>query len=158
LVTAPALAAKRTRLLAKRQGDVVELSGAGALAELTALPEASVDTVVSVGTLCAVPDLARTLAEIERVLRPAGRLLFLEHVPDWPGAGRPLDVVGPAWKRLGRCDATRDIPSALRRAGFNVWDLERFTIVTVALPLRSWVAGVALTPWRDGEQGSEEGP
>jgi hypothetical protein len=78
-------------------------------------------------------------------------LLLLEHVPDWPGAGRPLDVVGPAWRRVGGCDPTRDIPAAVRAAGFNLWDLERFSIATVALPLRSWVAGVAVA----GEEGEK---
>ena len=45
---------------------------------------------------------------------------------------------------MGGCDPSRDIPQAVRAGGFNVWDLDRFTIATVAVPLRSWVAGVGV--------------
>jgi SAM-dependent methyltransferase len=140
----PELRRRRERLLARAEGEMVDLSGPNALAELAARPDGSADTVISVTTLCSMPDLPATIAAAHRVLRPGGRFLFLEHVPDWPGAGRPLDVVGPAWRRMGGCDPSRDIPQAVRAGGFNVWDLDRFTIATVAVPLRSWVAGVGI--------------
>ena len=38
------------------------------------------DVVVSTLVLCGVDDQPRALREIRRVLRPGGRLLFLEHV------------------------------------------------------------------------------
>jgi SAM-dependent methyltransferase len=144
----PELRRRRERLLARAEGEVVDLGGPGALAALAARPDASADTVVSVLTLCSLPDLGAVVAATKRVLRPGGKFLFLEHVPDWPGAGKSFDMVGPAWKRMGGCDATRDIPRVVRAHGFNLWDLERFTILTVAVPLRSWVAGSAVAPAR----------
>ena len=49
-------------------------------AERLPLPDASVDTVVSTLVLCTVDDPESALREVARVLRPNGRLLFIEHV------------------------------------------------------------------------------
>lgn len=48
-------------------------------AEDTSLGDASVDTVLTSFVYCTIPDLAGALAEIRRVLRPGGRVLFAEH-------------------------------------------------------------------------------
>ena len=48
-------------------------------AEEIPLENATVDTVVTTWTLCSIPDAPRALREMRRVLRPAGRLLFVEH-------------------------------------------------------------------------------
>ena len=50
------------------------------------------DTVVSTLVLCGVDDQSQALREAHRVLRPGGRLLFLEHVrSDDPGLARFQD-------------------------------------------------------------------
>jgi ubiquinone/menaquinone biosynthesis C-methylase UbiE len=48
------------------------------------LDDESADTVVTLWTLCTVPDMTAALSEIERVLRPGGRFVFAEHgrLPD----------------------------------------------------------------------------
>jgi ubiquinone/menaquinone biosynthesis C-methylase UbiE len=51
----------------------------GVDAQALPLEDASVDHVVSVLTLCTIPDVDRALAEIRRVLRPAGAFHFMEH-------------------------------------------------------------------------------
>lgn len=96
-------------------------------AESLPLEAASVDAVLATLVLCTVEDPARALHEIRRVLRPGGRLLFLEHVRlEHPVWGRVQDVVAPAWKALfAGCHPNRDTVMAVRRAGFTIEELER---------------------------------
>jgi len=72
-------------------------------AEALPVPTASVDTVVSTMVLCTVPDVDAALAEVARVLKPGGRLLFIEHVHS--PAGSPLrrwqDRLAEPWHDLG---------------------------------------------------------
>ena len=50
------------------------------------------DVAVSTLVLCGVDDQARALGELRRVLRPGGRLIFIEHVrSDKPGLARWQD-------------------------------------------------------------------
>ena len=80
------------------------------------------DAVVCTYTLCSVSDQARVLAELRRVLKPGGRLLYLEHgrAPD-PGVARWQRRIEPLWKNLaGNCHLTREIGAAIRGAGFEV--------------------------------------
>ncbi|HET7399694.1 MAG TPA: class I SAM-dependent methyltransferase [Intrasporangium sp.] len=93
-----------------------------------ALPDASVDTAVSVFTLCTIGDVAAAVRELFRVLRPGGSLLLLEHgiAPDQRVA-RWQHRLDPLQQRLaGGCHLTRE-PAALARAGgLVVDDVERF--------------------------------
>ncbi len=91
-------------------------------AENIPFPESEFDTVVCTYTLCSVADHAHAISEMRRVLKPGGRLLFLEH-------GRaPDDTVAtwqsriePIWKPLaGGCHLTRQVGAALRGAGMAV--------------------------------------
>lgn len=70
--------AERLRRAVQRTGSTARVVQAGA--QELPLPDASVDTVVSTMVLCTVPDPDAALAEVVRVLRPGGRLLFCEHV------------------------------------------------------------------------------
>lgn len=94
-------------------------------ARADALPcaDGSVDTVVAGLVLCTVPDLAATLAEAWRVLRPGGVLLFVEHVAAAPGTRlrRWQRRLEPVW-RLGAagCRLTRDTGAAIGAAGFEI--------------------------------------
>lgn len=115
-------------------------------ADLSALPDASVDSVTSSWSLCTVPDVERALVEARRVLRPDGALHFVEHAlaPD-AGTRRGQRLVQPVWGRMaGGCHVDRDLPGLLAAAGFTV-DLDRARYVGVG-PLRVWgwfVSGTA---------------
>lgn len=84
--------------------------------------ERSFDTVVCTFTLCSVQDPGQVMSEMRRILRPGGRVLFLEHgrAPD-ADVARWQDRIEPVWKHIaGNCHLTRPIGAALRGAGFEV--------------------------------------
>ena len=90
-------------------------------------PDSSFDTAVCTYTLCSVSDPERVLGELRRILKPRGRLLFLEHgrAPDAKVA-RWQERIEPIWKPLaGGCHLTRPIGSSLRAAGFEVEPMGR---------------------------------
>jgi SAM-dependent methyltransferase len=73
-----------------------------------------------------VPEVAATLAEIRRVLRPDGRLLVLEHVRSVdPRLARWQDRWEHPWRLLGAgCECNRDIAGAIEAGGFSLeWSL-----------------------------------
>jgi ubiquinone/menaquinone biosynthesis C-methylase UbiE len=90
------------------------------------IADLSIDTVVTTWTLCTIPDAARALSEMRRVLKPSGRLLFVEHgvAPDasvrvWQ------NWLTPPWKRIsGGCHLNRPIRSMIAGAGFDFERLE----------------------------------
>lgn len=96
----------------------------GSAEDIPLEPE-SVDTVVTTWTLCSIPAASHALREIRRVLRPGGRLLFVEHgrAPD-PKVRWWQDRLTPLWKRIGGgCHLNRAIESLIAGAGF---EFERF--------------------------------
>jgi ubiquinone/menaquinone biosynthesis C-methylase UbiE len=118
------LAARRPRIAAVPAA-FVEGSG-------EALPFAphSIDTVVTTWTLCTIPDVARALAELRRVLRPGGALLFVEHglAPE-SAVRRWQDRLDPLWARLaGGCHLNRPIDRLILAAGFRLAELHNFRL------------------------------
>lgn len=93
-------------------------------------PDGSFDTVVATLVLCSVDDLDAALERIRRLLRPDGRLLFLEHVAG-TGARRMVQrAAAPVWRRVNAgCRLDRDTSSAIRAAGFLITDVERHRTV-----------------------------
>jgi ubiquinone/menaquinone biosynthesis C-methylase UbiE len=92
-----------------------------ASAEAVPLDDHSVDTVVTTWTLCSIPEVGLALGEMRRVLRPGGRLLFVEHgvAPD-KRVHKWQDRLTPLWKRIGRgCHLNRPMPTMIESAGFR---------------------------------------
>lgn len=97
------------------------------VAEDIPFPASTFDTVVCTYTLCSVTDHERAIAEMRRVLKPGGQLLFAEHgrAPD-AGPAKWQDRVEPVWKSLaGGCHLTRQVGSAFRGGRFSVEPLGR---------------------------------
>jgi ubiquinone/menaquinone biosynthesis C-methylase UbiE len=97
-----------------------------ASAEAIPLDQQSVDTVVTTWTLCSIPQAAVALAEMRRVLRPSGKLLFAEHgqAPD-ASVRRWQDRLTPAWRYFGGgCHLNRPIRSMIEAAGFRIDRIE----------------------------------
>jgi SAM-dependent methyltransferase len=95
-------------------------------AEAIPLDEHSVDTIVTTWTLCSIPQAATALADMRRVLRQGGKLLFVEHglAPD-EGVGRWQDRLTPAWRCIsGGCHLNRPIRSMIEAAGFRIERIE----------------------------------
>lgn len=91
-------------------------------AESIPLPDHSLDTIVTTWTMCSIPDLPTALAEVRRVLKADGRLLFAEH-----GLSRDSNVarwqhrLTPLWKRVGGgCHLNRPIDASIAAAGFRI--------------------------------------
>jgi ubiquinone/menaquinone biosynthesis C-methylase UbiE len=99
-------------------------------AESLPLEDGSMDTAVASLMLCSVPDQARALAEMKRVLRPGGELRFYEHVianrQPLRGFLRFLDR-SRIWPTLAAgCHPARDTRAAIEAAGFTIETCERF--------------------------------
>ena len=95
-------------------------------AEKLPFPDASFDTVVSTLVLCSVEDPDAASREIARVLRPDGRLLYLEHVrSEDPKSARWQDRLERPWGWFGAgCHPNRPTAETLVRAGFVTEGLE----------------------------------
>lgn len=119
------------------------------VAEALPAADASVDVVVFSLVLCSVADQSVVLAEVVRVLRSGGLLLFYEHVRSAHRAlGVAEDLLTPLWSRMaGGCHPNRDTAAMMAGAGLAVQALERFGFsVLPANPRLAHVLGVASKP------------
>ena len=118
--------APRLVAMARTASHDMPVSFLEASAEAIPLDDHCVDTVVTTWTMCSIPHAAAALAELRRVLRPSGKLLFVEHglAPD-EGVRRWQDRLTPAWRRIsGGCHLNRPIRSMIEGAGFRIDQIE----------------------------------
>jgi ubiquinone/menaquinone biosynthesis C-methylase UbiE len=114
-------------------------------AEELPLEDASFDFVVSTLVLCTVDDPARALAEIYRVLKPSGQLVFLEHVrSDGPRLARWQDRLHGVQVRVGHgCHCNRRTLDNIESAGFSIAELEHDRMRKMPPIVRPLIAGLA---------------
>lgn len=107
-----------------------------------AVEDDSVDVVVSAFTMCTIPELTSALGEMRRVLRPGGRVHFVEHsLHPEPRIARWQQRLRPGWSRLaGGCQLDRDVPRLLEGAGFALEEIDAFALPGPA-PMRpfGWI-------------------
>jgi ubiquinone/menaquinone biosynthesis C-methylase UbiE len=118
-----------TACAARKRATLGALTGT-APAERIPLPDASVDAVAATVVLCSVADQDEVLAEVRRVLRPAGRFVFFEHVaaPAGTWSRRLQRCVTPVTRRFdGGCDPGRETWRAIETAGFREVDAGWYT-------------------------------
>jgi len=112
----------RARLAERVKSDRPGTEITACSAEQLDFPDQSFDAVVATLVLCSVDHPAIALAEVARVLKPGGRLYFLEHVrSDHPGIHFWQRTLEPLWKRTcGNCHLTRSTAEFIQSAGFEL--------------------------------------
>ncbi|MEQ9639106.1 MAG: class I SAM-dependent methyltransferase [Alphaproteobacteria bacterium] len=96
--------------------------------EQVPLDDASVDSIVVTYTICTIPGIQAAIAEMRRVLKPAGRLHFAEHgrAPD-AAIARWQDRLNPLYRSFaGGCNLNRDVPALLTEGGFRIDELDTY--------------------------------
>ena len=116
---------RMARKVAEEKGLAVEFILGGA--EAIALPDNHVDTVLVTYTMCTIPQVAEANKEINRVLKPKGKLIFCEHglAPD-ANVSKWQNRIDPYWGKIaGGCHLNRNIPALISAAGFKIESMEQ---------------------------------
>jgi SAM-dependent methyltransferase len=132
-------------------GAPVPVSVREGTADTLPLADGEMDAAVASLVLCSVPDQARALAELHRVLRPGGELRFYEHVV---ARRQPMRTIlqladhSGLWPAIaGGCHPARDTGAAIEAAGFTIERCERFGFRASALePSVPHILGMARRP------------
>lgn len=144
----PAMRARLDRRLrtTQRRAKVLDAS-----ADQLPFTEESVDTVVSTLVLCTVDRPDAVLREVERVLRPGGNLLFLEHIRSKsPRLARWQDRLEVPWRRFAEgCRCNRATLELIRSSGLEVGEVQEATWQGMPVPIvRPLIIGTATKPGR----------
>jgi len=113
---------------AKRRAQThIPVERIGLSGEQIPLEDKTADTVLVTYSLCTIPDPVSAMQEMRRILKPGGRMLFLEHgeAPD-AGVQRWQRRIDPAWRKLaGGCHSGRPIPKLIEQAGWRIDRMEQ---------------------------------
>lgn len=116
-------------------------------AESLSLADASFDIVVCTLVLCSVKNLEKALSEIYRILRPQGKLIFIEHVAaiNNPKRYKWQRRLGFLWKLIAAgCHTARHTENAIVKAGFKISQLDCQSMRGVPPIVRPSIRGVAI--------------
>lgn len=130
----------------RHQRSPVPLEIIKAPAEALPLDDASIDTAVITYTLCSVDDPDKALSEVRRVLKPDGRVLFLEHgLSHDAGVAVWQKRLNPIWKRIAvGCNLTRPVVTLLENGGFKINEVQHYYMEAAPKPVGFLCHGVAV--------------
>jgi len=116
-------------------------------AERLPFEDSSFDTAVFTLVLCTVPDPAAALAEAARILKPGGKLLFVEHVrAEDPGLARWQDRLEKPWRFVGDgCHCNRDTVATIEASPLTLESVERDRLPKAPPLVRPLVRGSAVS-------------
>ncbi|MFI5028236.1 MAG: class I SAM-dependent methyltransferase [Solirubrobacterales bacterium] len=117
-------------------------------AEQLPFEDDSFDTAVFTLVLCTVANPSAALGEAARVLRPGGRLLFVEHVRSKePKLARWQDRLEGPWRFIGDgCHCNRDTLAAIEASPLRLESAERGELPKAPPLVRPLVRGSASLP------------
>ncbi len=126
-----------------RRAEVVDAGG-----ERLPFPDASIDTAVATLVFCTIPHPGAVLGEVARVLKPGGRLLFLEHVrSEDPREAHWQDRLERPWSWFGRgCHPNRDTLAVIEASALEVVEVERDQMPKAPPIVRPLIVGEARLP------------
>lgn len=105
----------RGRKLTLREADVQSLD----------FPDNSFDTVITSCVFCSVTDPVKGFREINRVLKPGGRGIHLEHVRSHRAVlGAVMDTLNPLVVRMTGANINRDTAANIRKSGLKILEEE----------------------------------
>jgi ubiquinone/menaquinone biosynthesis C-methylase UbiE len=134
------------QLRAKLAASRVDASAIEARAENLPFEDGSFDTAVFTLVLCTVPDPEAALAEAARVLKPGGKLLFVEHVrAEGPSLARWQDRFEKPWRFIADgCHCNRDTVSMIEASPFRLDRVDRGQLPKAVPIVKPLVWGVAV--------------
>jgi len=107
-------------------------------------PDASFDTAAVTFVLCSVPDPSLALAEISRVLRPGGRLLFAEHVRSQDPAVAAKQDHAPFLYKLMGCHPNRATLDTIAASPLRVENVRHGEVPRAPAIERPMITGTAV--------------
>lgn len=132
----------RAEQKAERVGLDIDIRSARA--ESLPYDDESFNTVIASTVFCTIPDVELAMREIDRVLKPNGKLRFLEHVRSHGLHGRVQDRVAPFWKRMaGGCHLNRYTERTLTESPLELTEIEEYEIDTSFTPVKRFIRGTA---------------
>ena len=85
------------------------------------------DSIVATLMLCAIENQEKALKEVYRVLKPGGKLYFIEHViPEEKHYVKIANCFNSKWKKIGKCNINRATHKTIENVNFKITEFERF--------------------------------
>jgi len=115
-------------------------------AEAVPFDDDTFDTAVATLVLCTVPDPVAAIAELARVLKPGGRLLYIEHVrAEDPASARWQDRFEKPWRFMADgCHCNRDTAATLSASAFQIESIDQGKLPKAMPIVRPLIRGSAV--------------